>query len=737
MKIIKQNISNMVMKNSYEYAQYTLLNKVIPYIDDGLLPVHRALLTAVYKEAKDGYIGGLQAIGGAQKMHVHGDRSISKALATMVAQQASLFKTDGVASTSVTGIPTAPRYYKVGISEFGKALLKDTVVSGDIEQPFKFRIPYGLMLEQTCIGSGLAVKYPAFNPNEIMDALLALARNPKILNSELAEIIQGLDNCGGKITQPENAVETLLESGAVKDIVALCRIQKAPITRESKAHEIQILDLPWQSRPGKLLTSKEWEKFPDLDIKQVRNVSSAGASEIRIPFKNSRTTIAEIRNKLYASGLGFKKGLSVKLLYINKDGLVDIFPLRGILEDSIKYNMDFILSTIEEEIARLIKLNELYLALELLTREENIDTFLGFLKLKTKKQLTLEKWQELSQSQVDMVFSNNNLNKLSDRDEILKELESFAGRIAEQEKRKSAKNLRKETIAYFEMLKGLIGETPRKTEVIKVPEGFSNKEEVQELASSEEVFLCITHDNKIRQVNGAEMELEDELNLKYLVWTTSDAKVGFLFRKKILSIKVENIPYEPVDINQLMETEEEFMCPIKDIMESYMFIYSSGKVKKVSGSDFNFRKSKREGFKFMENERIIGVAPSSSYEDFDYLYLLSKGGRIKRLDITTLRPMGIESFGRIITSLPAGDEIIDWIFSSEDTIEMVNSQGETATFTYDHEIMETESRNQPYRAFEEYVMFSDGFVSGEDFAPDTAGTLAIIDERVKKFSHTC
>src|SRR5579859_6142270 len=194
------------MKSSYlAYAMSVIVGRALPDVRDGLKPVHRRILYAMYKEGNTSdkrYIKCAGVVGEViKKYHPHGDSAVYDTLVRM-AQDFNMryMLIDGQGNFgSVDGDPPAAyRYTECRLSRLAEELLadieKDTVnfipnFDESTEEPtvLPTRVPNLLINGSDGIAVGMATKIPPHNLTEIIDATITLVNNP---NSQLAEILK-------------------------------------------------------------------------------------------------------------------------------------------------------------------------------------------------------------------------------------------------------------------------------------------------------------------------------------------------------------------------------------------------------------------------------------------------------------------------------------------------------------------------------------------------------------------
>lgn len=182
------HVSGMYKDWFLDYASYVILERAVPYIEDGLKPVQRRILHSL-KDLDDGrYNKVANVIGHTMKFHPHGDMSIGDALVAL-GQKDLLIDTQGNWGNILTGDrAAAPRYIEARLSKFALEVVfnpKTTVwlssYDGRNKEPETLPVKFPLLLAQGVegIAVGLACKILPHNFNELCDASVASLKGKK------------------------------------------------------------------------------------------------------------------------------------------------------------------------------------------------------------------------------------------------------------------------------------------------------------------------------------------------------------------------------------------------------------------------------------------------------------------------------------------------------------------------------------------------------------------------------
>lgn len=178
---VKHQLRGMFQSWYLDYASYTILDRAIPHIDDGLKPVQRRILFTM-KTLDDGHFNKVaNIVGTTMHYHPHGDASIYGAL-VQLGQKDLLVETQGNWGNILTGAPAAAgRYIEARLSQFALDTLFDDKVTqwtpsydGRKKEPVTLPVKYPLLLSQGVggIAAGLSSLILPHNFNEILDAAI-------------------------------------------------------------------------------------------------------------------------------------------------------------------------------------------------------------------------------------------------------------------------------------------------------------------------------------------------------------------------------------------------------------------------------------------------------------------------------------------------------------------------------------------------------------------------------------
>ena len=178
----KYRLSGMFKDWFLDYSSYTILYRAVPHIVDGMKPVQRRVLHAMWRMDDGRYTKVANIVGQAMQFHPHGDQSILGAL-VQLGQKNYLIDCQGNWGNILTGDSNAaPRYIEARLTKFAKEVVFNpkttnwmTSYDGRNQEPVELPIKFPLLLAQGAegIAVGLASKILPHNFNEIIDASVA------------------------------------------------------------------------------------------------------------------------------------------------------------------------------------------------------------------------------------------------------------------------------------------------------------------------------------------------------------------------------------------------------------------------------------------------------------------------------------------------------------------------------------------------------------------------------------
>src|SRR5579875_2293583 len=258
------------MRNSYlDYAMSVIIGRALPDLRDGLKPVHRRILYAMFSEgllANHRYSKCAGVVGEVLKsFHPHGDAAVYEALVRMAQPWSMRYPLiDGQGNFgSIDGDPPAAyRYTECRLTRLAERMLadidKETVdfipnFDGSQDEPevLPAQPPNLLINGSDGIAVGMATNIPPHNLGEVCEALLKLIENPELTLEQILDIIPGPDfPTGGQLLGRQTVREAYLNRRGILTMRALAAIETDK--RSGKA-SIIVREIPYQVNKTRLM----------------------------------------------------------------------------------------------------------------------------------------------------------------------------------------------------------------------------------------------------------------------------------------------------------------------------------------------------------------------------------------------------------------------------------------------------------------------------------------------------
>ncbi|MBL7060339.1 MAG: DNA gyrase subunit A [Actinobacteria bacterium] len=655
------------MQDSYiSYAMSVIIGRALPDVRDGLKPVHRRILYAMYDMGmrhnapfkKSARIVG-EVLG---KYHPHGDKAVYDTMVRMAqdfSQRYLLIDGHGNFGSVDGDSPAAMRYTEARLSQIAEELLfdidKNTVEFVDnfdssLEEPsiLPSKIPNLLVNGSSGIAVGMATNIPPHNLGEVIDGVIYYIDNPKATVKELMKKIKGPDFPTGGIVMGISGILEAYNSGKGRLVVRGRVHLEQP--KKGKAHII-ISELPYQVNKSRLIEkiavlvrSKKIEGISDLRDESDR-------SGMRVVVELRRDVIPEIViNSLYKhTQLEDTFGV-IMLSLIN--GVPKTLSLPGLIKEYVKHRFSVVVKRTKYELKKAEErahiLEGLLIALDNL--DEVIKTIKASKDVPTAKKRLISKFS-LTQVQAQAILDMR-LQKLTglERNKIKLEHKELIEKI------KSLKELLKSNMLIYEIIKDELKEIKRKYADERRTELTTSTADldIEDLIAEEENVIAITHSGYIKRVP-----------------VTTYRKQGRGGRGVTgLDVKTDDF------------VEHLF---ISSTHHYIMFFSSFGKVYRLkvhelpAGSRTSKGKAIINLLPFKPGERVAAIIATKEYSKDEYLIMATKRGMIKKTSIVnydTSRRDGIAAI-----TLKKGDELINVEKTNgNDEITMISRNGQAIRF---------------------------------------------------------
>ena len=736
------NIEDEMRQSYMEYAMSVIVGRALPDVRDGLKPVHRRVLFAMKEMGNDwnkAYKKSARVVGDViGKYHPHGDTAVYDTIVRM-AQSFSLryMLVDGQGNYgSVDGdAPAAMRYTEVRMSRVAHEILEDldkeTVefspnYDGSEHEPVVLptRIPNLLINGSSGIAVGMATNIPPHNLSEVINACLAIIKNPEIEILDLMNHIPGPDFPTAGIINGSSGIKDAYQTGRGRIEVRA----RSKIEEHESGNKIVITELPYQVNKARLL-EKIAELVKDKKITGIRELRDESDRDgMRVVIELRRGEVAEvILNNLY------KFTQMQSAFSVNAVALVDNKPqanlnLKQLLEAFISHRREIVTRRTVFELrkarARAHILEGLAVALA------NIDPVILLVKKSASPAAAkIELLKGVWESSVVVEMVKDSGSEISRPDNLQHEfgLHKDGYRLSPEQAQailelrlQKLTGLEKEKILkeYSDLLKTItdlldILSRPqrlmkvirdelkdiqdrygdeRRTEIVETQRDLN----MEDLITEEDVVVTLSHAGyaKSQPINtyrsqrrggrgkAATSVKDQDFIDKLFIASTHDTLLCFSSRGKVYWLKVYELPQasriargKPI-INLLpLDQGEQInaVLPIRDYSED-MFVFmatANGTVKKTSLIEFSRpRPSGIRAIELVGGNKLIGAELTDGKRD---IMLFSDAGKVVRFSESHVRSMGRTAKGVRGIRLSKGQKAISLIIVDNQDITVLTA----------------------------------------------------------------
>ena len=681
------------MKSSYiDYAMSVIVGRALPDVRDGLKPVHRRILYAMYEDGLTSdkpFKKSATCVGDVLgRYHPHGDASVYDAMVRL-AQDFSMryMLVDGHGNFgSVDGDPPAAyRYTEARMSKLCNEMLrdidKDTVnwdpnfdESRKEPRVLPSRFPNLLVNGSSGIAVGMATNIPPHNLREVIDACVCILENPEADLLDLMEHIQGPDFPTRGIIMGRSGIRAAYSTGRGKITVrARTELEEFGQNRQ----RIIVTELPYQVNKRQLIAAM---------ADQVRDKRLEGISDIRDETdRNGMRIVIELKkdanaqvvlNRLFAqTQMQTTFGVTM-LALVNNQTQPKILSLRHMLDEYLAFQEEIITRRTQYDLKK--ALERQHVLEGLLIAEENIDEVIKTIResYDDAKERLMARFN-LSEIQAQVVLDMQ-LKRLQglEREKLQNEYDELEKRI----------EYYRELLSNEEMLKGVLKDEliairdkygdERRTEIQDVEDEI----DIEDLIEEEQCVFTLSHAGYIKRVpastyraqkrggrgvTGQSFKEEDFAESvfsasthDYILFFTSLGKVhrkkGYQIPEAGRTAKGTNIvnilPLEPGETVTAGITVHEFD------EDNLMFVTKQGTVKRVLLSSLNTaRKAGIRALTLNDGDELISVMKTNGENN---ILLATRDGMAICFNEADVRVMGRDAAGVKGITLSDGDEVV-------------------------------------------------------------------------------
>jgi DNA gyrase subunit A len=703
------------MKSSYlDYAMSVIVGRALPDVRDGLKPVHRRILYAMFREgllSNRRYSKSAGVVGEViKKYHPHGDAAVYDALVRMVQDFNMRYPlVDGQGNFgSIDGDPPAAyRYTEVRLTRLAEEMLADIDMDTvDFTPNFDestlepltlpTRIPNLLINGSSGIAVGMATNIPTHNLGEIIDGLLLVLEDPEYPPEKLLKAIPGPDFPTGGFICGRAGIKEAFKTG--RGIITLRGRATVEVHPKTEKESIIVTELPYQVNKARLI-----EKIAELvrdkkieGIADLRDESDRDGMRIVMDLKRGEVA-AIILNQLYKhTQLQTTFGVIMLALVNNQPR---ILSLKETLSLFIDHRKTVVVRRTRYELKQAEERAHILEGLKIAL--DNLDRVITLIRRAQSPESAREGLMSrfgLSQPQAQAI------------------LDMKLQRLTQLEREKLVTEYQ-ETIKRIEYLRSVLGSEALvrkiiKDELLEIREKYADDRrteiiaeaaeiDVEDLITEEDMVVTITQSGYIKrnpaaiyrsQRRGGKGKIgmgvrEEDFVAHLFVASTHDSILFFTDAGKVYWQKVHQIPEAGraakgkaiVNLLQLAQGEKiTAILPVAEFREDHfvVMVTRNGIIKKTELSAYSHpRAGGIIALKLDEGDRLIAADLTDGKKE---MLIATKKGLFIRFKENQVRPIGRAGMGVRGIRLETGNEVIGMAVldpKSENTILVVTDRG--------------------------------------------------------------
>ena len=641
--IISNDLVKEMQTSFIEYAMSVIVARALPDVRDGLKPVHRRILYAMYEDnltADKPFKKSATCVGDVLgRYHPHGDASVYDAMVRLAQNFSMRYQlVDGHGNFgSIDGDPPAAyRYTEARLSKLSNEMLrdieKDTVnwdpnfdESRKEPRVLPSRFPNLLVNGSSGIAVGMATNIPPHNLTEVINACICVLDNPDATLADLMEHIQGPDFPTKGIIMGRSGIRAAYATGRGR-IVLRGRAEFEEYGKDRV--RIIITELPYQVNKKHLVENiADQVKEKRLEgISDLRDESDRNGMRIVIELKKDANEQV-VLNRLYAQ-TALQSAFSVNMLALVQDQTQPkILSLRHILDEYLTFQEELIIRRTKYDLR---KAEERAHILEgLLIAQNHIDEVI---------QIIRSSYDDAKQKLMER-FGLSDVHAQCILDMRLKALQGL-----EREKLTAEYEELEKKIAYFHdvlgdinLVKGIL-----KDELIAIRDKFGD-ERLTEIQNVED-----------------EIDIEDLIEEETCCYTLSSQ--GYIKRMAVDTYRAQKRGGRGVNAQNLKDDDFVRQLFIASTHDYILFFSNMGRVHRRKGYLIPEAGRTARGTAIVNvlplesGERITAMLLTREMETEEYLVMVTRNGTVKRIKLgllNTARKAGIRAL-----SLDEDDELI-------------------------------------------------------------------------------
>ena len=661
-KIVEIDLEHEMQTAYMDYAMSVIVGRALPDVRDGLKPVHRRILYAMYEDnltSDRPFKKSATCVGDVLgRYHPHGDSSVYDALVRLAQTFSMRYPlVDGHGNFgSVDGDPPAAyRYTEARLSKISSEMLrdieKDTVdwdpnfdESRQEPRVLPSRFPNLLVNGSAGIAVGMTTNIPPHNLREVIDGTICVMENPEAGLDDLMEHIQGPDFPTSGIIMGRSGIRAAYGTGRGKITVrAKTEMEEFGAGRT----RIIVTELPYQVNKARLIENiAEQVHAKRLEgISGLRDESDREGMRIVIELKKDANPQV-VLNRLFIQTQLQTTFAVVMLALVHNQKQPRILTLRQILDEYIDFQMQVLTRrTIYDKKKAEARA---HLLEGLLIAQDNIDEVIRIIRSSydnAKENLMNRFGLDDIQAQAILDMQLKRLQGL-ERDKLLAEYKELEEKIAYYAS----------LLADEEKMKGVL-----KDELLEIKEKYGDDRRTA-----------------IEQVED-EIDIEDLIEEETCVFTMSNA--GYLKRTPASAYRSQRRGGKGV--NAMTTREEDYVTTLftSSTHDYILFFTNIGKVHRKKGYQIPEAGRTAKGTNLVnvlpveQGEKVTAMIPIREFTDDEFLVFATRFGTVKRITLSSLntaRKAGIRAL-----NLEEGDELIS----------VCRTDGEQDVFLVTHEGM--------------------------------------------------
>ena len=655
------------MEKSYiEYAMSVIVGRALPDVRDGLKPVHRRILYAMYEDnltSDRPFKKSATCVGDVLgRYHPHGDASVYDALVRL-AQDFSMryMLVDGHGNFgSVDGDPPAAyRYTEARLSKISNEMLrdleKDTVdwdpnfdESRKEPRVLPSRFPNLLVNGSSGIAVGMATNIPPHNLTEAINACLCVLDNPEATLADLMEHLPGPDFPTRGLILGRAGIRAAYATGRGR-VTMRARTELEEFGQNRQ--RIIVTEIPYQVNKRMLIKNMA----DQVNEKRLEGISDirdeSDRTGMRIVIELKREANAQVvLNRLFAQ-TQLQTTFAINMLALVKNqSQPKVLSLREILDEYLAYQEEVILRRTRYDLRKAQE--RAHLLEGLLIAQDNIDEVIRIIRTS----------YDNAKENLMQRFGLDDIQAQAILDMRLKALQGL-----DREKLQNEYQELEDRIAYYERVLGDMGlvKSILKDELTAIRDKYGDERRTE-----------------IQDVED-EIDIEDLIEEEDCCYTLSNA--GYIKRLPVDTYRTQRRGGRGVSGQSLKEEDYVKNLFIASTHDYVLFFTNTGRVHRKKGYLIPEAGRTARGTNIVnilpleQGERVTAMLLTREFTDHEYLMMVTRGGTVKRIRLDALytaRKAGIRAL-----SLEDGDELIAVLKTNgSDNILLATRQGMAICF---------------------------------------------------------